>query len=88
MTDNRTVHARIKLFPNEKSDKPWFRNGKWHVEERIVLEPGDYEVSAWKGNTKAGGKCVDIKVSDVYKPDNGFGATPGASTAGSSDGWD
>ncbi len=86
MTD-RTVHARIKLFPNEKSDKPWFRNGKWHVEERIVLEPGDYEVSAWKGNTKAGGKCVDIKVSDPYKPDDGFGATPGASQAGSSDGW-
>lgn len=87
MTD-RTVHARIKLFPNEKGDKPWFRNGKWHVEERIVLEPGDYEVSAWKGKTKSGGKCVDIKVSDPYKPDNGFGATPGASQAGSSDGWD
>ncbi len=88
MTD-RTVHLRMKLFPNEKGDKPWFRNGKYKVDERIVLEPGEYEVSAWKGNTKSGAKCVDIKVQDVYvKPDDGFGASPGAPQAAPNDAWE
>ena len=84
--DGRNIYAKLKLFPNEKSDKRWFRNGQWKVEEQIVINPGTYEVSAWKGQTKAGNKCMDINILDPYKKDDNDLPEPLRQAA--SDGWD
>tara|TARA_R110002012_G_C11257802_1_gene567649 strand:- start:183 stop:446 length:264 start_codon:yes stop_codon:yes gene_type:complete len=86
MTDRPNL-MKIKLFKNDKGDKPFFRNGAFKVEERIVIEPGTYEASLWKGTTKSGLQVLDLNLKTEWvKPADG-GQGQSAPQAPTDDAW-